>query len=141
MITTAKGTQVQLSDTATPLTYATIGQVRSITGPTVKPNVVDVTTHDTVGFWRRKIAVLIDPGSVSFDINFDSADATHAFTTGLWNQLIGLVKSGIQMVFPNAAGTLAFLGYLAGHEFAAPVDNVLVAKITLEITDQIVGSA
>ena len=139
-ITTAKGTQVKISNTASPLTYATIGQVRSVTGPTVKPNVQDVTTHDTAGFWRRKIAVLIDPGSVSFDINFDHADATHAFTTGLWNQMIGLVKSGFEMIFPNTAGQLVFLGYIAGHEFAAPVDNVLVAKIQIEITDAITGT-
>lgn len=139
-ITTAKGTAVRISDTASPLTYATIGQVRSISGPTVKPDVVDVTTHDTAGFWRRKIAVLIDPGTVGFDVNFNSTDATHAFATGLWNQLIGLVLSGFEMVFPNGAGTLAFLGYLGQHEFACPVDNVLVAKIQIAITDAITAT-
>lgn len=139
-ITTAKGTQLKISDTASPLTYAAIGQVRSIAGPTVKPNVVDITTHDTPGFWRRKIAVLIDPGSVSFDINFDKADATHAFTTGLWNQMVGLIKSGFTMIFPNSAGTLTFLAYISQHDFNVPVDNVLGAKIALDITDAIVGT-
>ena len=139
-ITTAKGTVVKISDVASPIAYSSIGQVRSITGPTVKPHVVDITTHDTPGFWRRKLAVLIDPGDISFEINFDHADATHAFTTGMWNQLIGLVKSGIQMVFPNAAGTLTFLGYLGQHEFMVPVDNVLAAKIQIAITDAITGT-
>ena len=139
-ITTGKGTLVRLSDTASPLTYANVGQVRSISGPTVKPDIVDVTTHDTAGFWRRKIAVLIDAGTVSFDINFDSLDHSHAFLTGMWKQLIGLVKNGWSLVFPNSAGTLSFLGYLGGHEFAAPVDNVLTAKIQIAITDAITGS-
>ena len=141
-ITTAKGTLVKILTTwASGGSYTTsIGQVRSISGPTVKPNIVDVTTHDTPGFWRRKIAVLIDPGDISFEMNFDHADATHAFTTGLWNQMVGLIKTGIQLVFPNSAGTLTFPGYVAQHEFAVPVDNVLAAKIQFAITDNIVAS-
>lgn len=131
---------MEISDVASPPVYASIGQVRSIAGPTVKPNIVDVTTHDTPGFWRRKIAVLIDAGTVSFDINFNSTDATHNFSTGLWNQMIGLILSGFRNVFPNAAGTLAYQGYIGQHEFSAPVDNVLVAKIQLAITDEINAS-
>jgi|SRR5205085_10410656 len=139
-ITTAKGTIIKISNAASPIAYANIGQVRSITGPTVKPHIVDITTHDTPGNWRRKLSVLIDAGDVSFEVNFDKADATHSFTTGMWNQMTGLVKSGFQMVFPNAAGTLTFLGYIAQHEFMAPVDNVLAAKIMIGITDAITGT-
>ena len=137
MITTAKGTIQQISDSASPYTYAAISQVRSITGPTVKPKIVDITTHDTPGFWMRQLAVLISAGDVSFEINFDHLDATHAFTTGMWLQLIGLVKNGFKTIFPNAAGTLTYAGYVAQHEFMAPVDNVLGVKIQLAITDAI----
>ncbi len=139
-ITTAKGTILNLSDVASPPSYSAVSQVRSISGPTTKPKVQDITTHDTPGFWMRKITVLIDPGDISFDINFDSADATHAFTTGMWNQMVGLVKSGLQMVFPNSAGTLTFKGYISSHEFNVPVDNVLSAKIAIAITDAISGA-
>ena len=140
-ITTAKGTTMEMSDVASPATYASIGQVRSIAGPTVKPNIVDITTHDTPGFWRRKLAVLIEAGTVSFDINFDQADATHNFLTGIWNQMIGLLLSGFRNVFPNSAGTLTYPGYVGQHEFAAPVDNVLTAKIQIAITDAILAVA
>lgn len=139
-ITTAKGTTMEISNIASPVTYASIGQVRSVAGPTVKPNVVDVTTHDTPGFWRRKIAVLIDAGTVSFDLNFNHTDATHAFATGLWNQMVGLILSGFRNVFPNSAGSLVYKGYIGQHEFAAPVDNVLMAKIQLAITDAITAT-
>jgi predicted secreted protein len=139
-ITTAKGTLLKMSDVASPVTYNNIGQVRSITGPTVKPSVVDITTHDTPGFWRRKIAVLNDAGDISFEVNFDKADATHSFTTGMWGQLIGLILTGLQMVFPNTAGTLTFKGYVASHEFGVPVDNVLSAKISFAITDAITAA-
>ena len=141
-ITTAKGTVLQMLNTwASGGTYsAAISQVRSITGPTVKPKLVDITTHDTPGFWSRKATVLIEAGDISFEVNFDHMDASHAFTTGMWNQMVGLIKTGLRMIFPNSAGTLTFPGYVAGHEFNAPVDNILSAKISMAITDNIVAS-
>jgi predicted secreted protein len=139
-ITTAKGTQIQLGDAASPSTFATIGQVRSITGPTTKPHIVDITTHDTAGFWRKKLAVLIDAGETSFEVNFDKADATHAFTTGLWSLLVALTKRGYKLLFPSTAGQMLFSAYVGDHSFAAPVDNVLSAKISLAITDAITAS-
>lgn len=136
-ITTAKGTLVRLGDAASPTTYATIGQVRSVSGPTTKAEVVDITTHSTTGFWREKIAVLIDPGEISFPVNFDSADTTHAFATGLWSLFIGLTERGYEVVFPNAAGRLRFKAYVTNHSFSCPVDNVLGADITLSINGAI----
>lgn len=139
-ITSAKGTVLNFSDIASPPVYAPIGQVRSISGPTVKPNIVDITTHDTSGFNRKKIAVLVDLGNISFEINFDHLNATHAFATGLWNQMINLIKSGVEMVFPNSAGTLAFPAYVSQHDFNVPVDNVLSVKIQMDITDFITAT-
>jgi len=136
-ITTAKGTSFRISDLASPPTYVQIGQVRTITGMTVKAHMVDVTTHDTPGFWRRFIAVLMESVTASFDINFDHLDATHAFATGLWNQLINLTESAFEEIFPNAAGTLSGKGYVQGHDFSAPIDNVLVAKVAVQMTDAI----
>ena len=139
-ITTAKGTTLGLSDVASPATYSIISQVRSITGPTTKPKLVDITTHDTPGFWMRKATVLVDPGEISFEINFAHLDATHAFTTGMWNQMINLTESGLQMTFPNTFGVMTMKGYVGGHEFMVPVDNILAAKIMLAITDNIIAA-
>lgn len=136
-ITTAKGTIVSISNSASPTTYASVSQVRTITGATVKPKVVDITTHDTPLNFMRKLAVLIDPGDVSFEFNFDPSDATHAFTTGMWNMMITLLKGGFRVIFPNSVGHLDFAGYVGQHEFNAPVDNVLAVKMMFAITDAI----
>lgn len=139
-ITTAKGTLVKLGSGTSPETFATIGQVRSVSGPTTKAEVVDITTHSTAGFWREKIAVLIDPGDISFPINFDAEDASHAWATGLWNLFINLTKRNFQVIFPNAAGKLEFEAYVTNHSFSCPVDNVLSADISLSINGAITGS-
>lgn len=140
MITTAKGTILNLSDVASPPSYASISQVRSITGPTVKPKIVDVTAHSDPGFWNQMLAVLIAAGDISFEMNYDSDDATQAFATGLWNQMVGLTLCGFQMIFPNSAGQLVCQGYVGQHEFSAPVDNVLSVKIQLALTGSITAT-
>lgn len=140
MIHTAKGTVFQLSDVASPPSYIAVSQIRSITGPTTKPKIVDVTAHSTPGYWNQKLAVLIDGGDVSFEVNYDAADASLAFATGFWTQMTGLVLSAFKMIFPFSAGTLAFKGYVAQHEFSAPVDNVLSVKMQMAITDAITAS-
>lgn len=135
--TTAKGTLLKVGASTSPHTYASVGQVRSISGPSVKVDLPDITTHDTAGNARSKIAVLIDSGTISHDINFDDTDATHAFATGIWSFMVALALKGIHIAFPNAVGLLDFNGYVTGHEFAIPVDNVLSAKISWGITGAI----
>jgi len=148
-IHTAKGTDLHfdVTDQGLPGVGVHVAQVRSITGPTIKPKIVDVTSHDTVGFWARKLTVLIEPGDLSFEINWDVCEPSHAFTSNqsLWfamvgNQAVpnsGLARTTLELEFPFGAGHLLFRGYVAQHEFTVPVDNVLAAKIQLAITDQV----
>jgi len=139
-IRSAKGTLQKIGDGASPEVFATIGQVRSISGPTTKATVQDVTTHSTSGNWMEKLATLIDPGTISFPINFDPLDATHAFVTGMWADLIALTERNFTTTFPAAMGTLAYAGYVTGHGFDCPVDNVLQASIEVTITGAITAS-
>lgn len=126
-IRSAKGTLQKIGDGASSETFSTVGQVRSIAGPTTTATVQDVTTHSTSGNWMERLATLIDPGSLSFAINYDSADATHQFATGMWADMIALTVRNFQTVFPASIGQLAYASYITGHGFDCPVDNVLQA--------------
>lgn len=139
-IRSAKGTLQKIGDGASPETFSTIGQVRSISGPSVTATVQDVTTHSTSGNWMEKLATLIDPGSVTFTINYDSADSTHQFASGLWNDMVNLTNRNFQTVFPSSAGTLSYAAYVVSHAFDLPVDNVLAANIELAIDGEITAS-
>lgn len=139
-IRSAKGTLQKLGNGASPEVFATIGQVRSISGPTTTATVQDVTTHSTSGNWMEKLATLIDPGSLSFPINYDSADATHQFATGMWADMIALTVRNFKTVFPASMGTLAYAAYITGHSFDCPVDNVLAANIELTVYGAITAS-
>jgi len=135
--TTAKGTLVKIGSGTSPETFSTIGYVRGISGPTVSANIVETTSHSTSGNWAEKLAVLLDPGTVSFTINFDKADATHAFTTGLWNIFQGLTRRNFQTVLAGNMGTLKYAAYVSSHQFNAPVNDVLTVDIELTLTGAI----
>lgn len=132
-IRSAKGTIQKMSDTGSPAAFVTVGQVRSISGPTTTATVQDVTTHSTVGNWMEKLAVLIDPGTLSFPINYDNADATHQFIVGMWADFVNLAVRAWETVFPALMGRLEYDAYITGHAFDLPVDNVIQANIELTV--------
>lgn len=139
-ILSAKNTLLKLGGATSPVVFVTIAEVRSIAGPTTAAEIVDVTTHSTTGFWRQKFAVLIDPGQITFPMNYDPAQATHLFASGLWFIFINLTVRDMEMVFPSAAGKLAFEAQVMRHEFQAPVDNVLQVNTALQIRSEIVAT-
>lgn len=139
-IRSAKGTLMKLGNGASPEVFTTISQVRSIAGPTTKATVQDVTTHSTSGNWMEKLATLIDPGTLSFPINYDKTDTAHAFTTGIWNLLINLTEKNFHCVFPASIGYLSFSAYATSHAFDLPVDNVIRANIELTINGAITAA-
>jgi hypothetical protein len=151
----ARGTQLKLADPASPAVYAPVGGVRSITGPTSKPKLIDITTHDVgtvdfftqeVEYWSRRLPVLMDGGDISFEINYNNGDATHAFKTGLWNSMVKFHYVSMQMIWPvnvdtgaYHTGVMYFTGYIMSHEMSFPVDNVITARINMAISDNVVA--
>jgi predicted secreted protein len=138
-ITSARGTILALGNAASPTTSATIAEIKSFDIST-KGELVDITTHSTPGLFRKKLGVIIDPGEVTTSINFDAANATHAFTTGLWSLLITLARRGYTVTFPNASGVLTYVAYVLNHGFTAPVDNVLGVNLSFGIEGAIAAA-
>lgn len=139
-IRSAKGTLQQIGNGASPEVFTTITQVRSIAGPTTKATVQDITTHSTAGNWMEKLGTLIDPGDLSFAINYDSADAKHMFASGLWFLMINLTFSHHRTVLPASIGYMLYTAMVTQHAFDLPVDNVIRANIQLTINGAITAA-
>lgn len=88
----------------------------------------------------EKLATLIDPGTISFPINYDNEDTTHAFSTGLWADFIALTVRNYQTIFPASMGQLDYAGSVTSHSFDLPVDNVIQATIEITIFGAISAS-
>ena len=132
----AKGTRLLKGDGASPENFVAIANVKSINGPGFKVTVIDTTTHSTSGNFREKAAVLVDPGTLTFMVNYDPSDATLAPSTGLFNDMQNLTESNWQLQFPpsDSANTqMTFRGFVTGHPFTFPIDNVIEGNIEITV--------
>lgn len=129
----AYGTLLKRGDGGAPETFTTVGEVKSISGPTVEVDTIDVTTHSSAasGAYREFIPSLINPGEVEFEINYVPSDVTH---TGLRNDLVNRTKRNWQVVLPTAIQTISFAGYVMRLPFEFPTDEVAKATVTIKIT-------
>jgi predicted secreted protein len=133
----AFGTFLKIGDGGGPESFTTIAEVKSITGPTMSAKIDDVTTHSTGTPWREKLATLLDGGTLTFALNFIPTDATQSFSSGLLRDFANRTKRNFKLVFPNgAATTWAFAAFVADFKMNAPVDGVLDANLTLNVSGQ-----
>ena len=130
----AYGTLIQRETFFGSGVFVTVAEVKSINGPTMKSDVIDVTTHSSAasGASREKISSLIDPGEVSFSINLIPSSAGHK---SLIADFTGRVKTNYRQVFPDGGGTIwGWVGFLTQFGTKAEVDGVLEADITYTLT-------
>lgn len=139
-IRSAKGTLFKIGNGASPETFSTVAQMRSISGPSASGVEQDITTHSTAGNWKEKAVVLLDGGTIGFPANYDSAETTHAFTTGIWASFITLAPFNSVVKFPSTIGYLLFNVYAMGHAFDAPVDNILGVNFEFSINGAITAA-
>jgi predicted secreted protein len=131
----AFGTLLKIGDGAGSETFTTVAEVKSITGPTLSAKIDDVTTHSTTTPWREKLATLLDAGTVSFDLNFIPTNATQSHTSGLLRDFENRTKRNFKLVLPDSGSTTwAITAYIQDFKMAAPVDGVLNASLTLNIS-------
>lgn len=131
----AQGTLLKKGDGGGPEVFTTVAMVKSITGPTLQGEDIDITNQDSPGGFREFINGLIDPGELSFEINYDPGDATHDAATGLLGDLTSRSVINWELIFPDTGSTKwTFSGSVKSFEANIPVDDVLSASITIKIT-------
>lgn len=120
--------------------YATLGEVKNISGPSTEVSVIDVTTHSSAasGNYREYVPSLIDPGTIDVDLNWVHSDTTHQ---GLWTDMTARTKRDwrIQVPVSQTGGTcnMDFQGYIVAMPKEFPVDDVVGAKLTIQVTGAI----
>lgn len=131
------GTLLQSGDGAQPEVFATVAEVKDITGPGMESDSIEVTNHSSPGAWREKISGLLDGGEVTFDVNFLPGDATHDHQTGLISDFLARAVHNFRLVWPTAAEDwVVFPARVSGFEPSAPVDDALGASVTLEVAGE-----
>lgn len=121
----AFGTQLVLDGTP-------ISSVRSIGGPGLSADTIDVTTHDSVDAWEEVVVSLLRSGEVSLELIYDPADADHI---ALLSTMVGRGYEPFALWFPDDSQTAwEFDAFVTGFEPSGAVDAELMANVTLKIT-------
>ncbi len=117
-------------------TTATLANVTSISGLDSEVSELDVTSHDSSGAYREKVASFIDAGEVKLDLNFDPNATTHRATTGgiMYLRDQRLITQW-QVTFPGTpVHKVGFQAFVKSAPFDAPFDEKLTSSVVLSVT-------
>lgn len=131
------GTQLKRGDGGDPEIFTKIAEVLSIAGPSLSRDSVEVTTMDSPDQYREFIAGLKDGGEVTFDVVYDPVDPTIEPGDGLLSEFdlpSGAAATNYQLVFSDPGQTTwLFPAILTGFETSEPIDDKVMASVTLKV--------
>ena len=131
--TSGFGTLLKKGDGASPTeAFATVAEVKSIDGPNLSAGITEVTHMESPDNTKEFLPTLIDPGELSFDVNFLPANATQ---DGLFDDLSARTKRNWQLVWTDSGPTTyAFAGYVVGFSPRAEMEGPLAASVRIKLT-------
>jgi len=120
--------------TGSPITYTTIPEVKSFTGPGGSASVIDVTNLSSLA--KEKRMGLADEGQLQLTINYVPDNTVHK---ALRTDRAARSKVPFRITFTDAAPatTWTFEAFVTGFSVSGAVDGVVEAQVTLEITGAI----
>jgi predicted secreted protein len=130
------GTVVNFGTTTGTTTTATLANVTNIAGLDGETEVIDVTSHDSSGAYREKVASFLDAGQMTFDVNFDPNSTTHRATSGgvMWLRDQRTIVPW-KITFPGSpVHSVLFQGFVKSAGFEDPFDDKLALSLVVEVT-------
>jgi len=135
MATIAKisnGTLLKVGDGASPEVFTTVPEVMRLTGPSVRFDLLDVTSHDTVGFFREYIPGLADGERVSASVNWRPNNTVHK---KLRIDAYARTLRNFKVVFPDSSdNTVTMATYIESQVPKADIGTPLLMDISLKVT-------
>lgn len=130
----AQGTLLKVQTATSPVTFTTIPEVKSFTGPGGSAAVIDVTDLSSTA--KEKRMGLQDEGQLSFTMNYLPDNTTHDYLRTIRS---ARTLTPFQLIFTDGSPVTnwAFNAYVTGFSVSGAVDGVVEANVTLEITGSI----
>lgn len=128
-----KGTLLYIGDAGSPENFHAIPEVLEISGPPEgKPDLIDVTNHDTPDLNREQITGLISQNEITVRCNY----IKDTYQTVLRNYLNTGEKYYFQIVIPSVGGdeTVIFLGRVSGWKVLTPINSQQELQFSLAPT-------
>jgi len=117
--------------------FTTIAEVGDIKGPELSRDDIEATTHDSPNDFEELISGLKKSGNVTFKVNWNPSNPTHAGAGSLWGRYGDGIETNFQIVTPRG-DIIAFAAGVAGIGPDFPVNGLISADITLKVTGEVV---
>lgn len=128
----ANGTLLKVGDSASPEVYTTVPEVMRLGGPTIRFDLLDVTSHDTSGFFREYIPGLADGERITASLNWRPSNTVHK---GIRIDSYARTLRNYRLVFPDTTdNTVTMATYTESIAPKADIGTVLVADLSVKIT-------
>lgn len=139
---TGMGAHVQKGDGNSPENFVSVLGIKSITGPQISRDTIDVTDMNSSGGWREFIGGLVDAGEVSFDANFLPRDPTQNQEDGGFMAEFDKTscdsRGNWRILLPECAGEpegyFQFSGIVTGQQVEIPMDDVMGFSGTIKVS-------
>jgi len=131
----AQGTLLQLGS-GSPLSYVSIAEINSFSGPGGSVSVIDVT--DLASAAKEKRPGMNDNGQLAFECNLIPTNTQHA---ALREAKENGTTIKIKLIFTDTGATeWTFDAIVVGFSVSGSVDGVVKASVSLEISGEITES-
>lgn len=128
----SNGTLLKVGDGASPEVFTTVPEVMRLSGPSVRFDLLDVTSHDTVGFFREWIPGLADGEKVAATFNWRPSNTVHK---SLRMDAYARTLRNFKIVFPDSSdNTVTMATYIESTQPKADIGIQLTNDISLKIT-------
>lgn len=128
----ATGTLFKTGSGASATGYTTIPECHRITGPDVRTDLNDVTSHDSAGGFREFLPGLHDGDQVVAELHWVPSNTVHQ---ALRDEGYASTLKHMQLIFPDASeNQVDFTGYIVGFPPQANVGEPLRNTVTVKVT-------
>lgn len=131
-----QGTILQIGTGSTNNPWKNVAEVLDIDGPGEGMETVDATHQESSGS-VEKIAGLYDAGELSFPIQWDPGDGTHAGSSSLRDHARTRNSSSFRIQWSTTGTDIdEFRAFVTEVSPSAPVSDKMQADVTLDVTGQ-----
>lgn len=128
----SNGALLKVGDAASPEVFTTVPEVTKLSGPSVNFDLLDVSSHDTSGFFREFIPGFADGESIKASVNWRPSNTVHKNL-----RIDGYARTlrNMKIVFPDSTdNTVTMATYLKNFPPNADVGVQMTAQLEAKIT-------
>ena len=131
----ASGTLLKYGTGASAGSVATIPECTKITAPNVKFDLIDVTSHDSTGYFREFLPGLADGENVTAQFFFVPTNTVHKLLrTDAYARTIGSYR--IVFTDSGTGNQMDANAYTVGFQPTADINTALTCALTAKVTGQ-----